>query len=480
MPEAGRRAGSTLFNLFNAAFHVKIHLRHFVVFAFENFLEAANGIGHRHLLARTAREHFRHRKRLAEEALNFARAEHGELVFRRQFVHAQDRDDVLEVLVALQHLLHATRDFIVFLADNFGGERTRGRGEGIHRGINAQFGDGPFQYDGGVEVGEGRGRRGVGQIIGRHVDRLETGDRAFLGRSDAFLEVAHFGGESRLVTDGARRAPEQRGNFGAGLRETEDVIDEEQHILVLLVAEIFGHGQAGKGDAQAGPRWLVHLPVDQADLGSRLEHGKAVGSLFGMSLFVLLHRDDTGFNHFVIKIVSFAGPLTDAGEDGNAAVQFGDIVDQFHDYDGLADAGAAEGPDLASLQEWTDEVDDFDAGGQDLRAGGLVLQRRGQAMARVILVRLKGALLVNRRAGHVENAAHRAFADRHGDGRAAVGDFHAAFEAFGGGHGDGADPVVAQVLLHFEGQLGGRALHGVIDGQRVVERGQFIWKFDID
>ena len=33
-------------------------------------------------------------------------------------------------------------------------------------------------------------------------------------------------------------------------------------------------------------------------------------------------------------------------------------------------------------------------------------------------------------------------------------DFHAALEAFGGAHGDGADPVVAEVLLHFERQLG--------------------------
>jgi cell division GTPase FtsZ len=49
-------------------------------------------------------------------------------------------------------------------------------------------------------------------------------------------------------------------------------------------------------------------------------------------------------------------------------------------------------------------------------------------------------------------------------GRAGVGDFVAALEALGGGHGDGADPVVAQVLLHFERQLdvSTLALHGEI------------------
>jgi len=38
-----------------------------------------------------------------------------------------------------------------------------------------------------------------------------------------------------------------------------------------------------------------------------------------------------------------------------------------NDDHGLADAGAAERTDLASLQERTDEIDDLDSGRQDLR-----------------------------------------------------------------------------------------------------------------
>ena len=38
-------------------------------------------------------------------------------------------------------------------------------------------------------------------------------------------------------------------------------------------------------------------------------------------------------------------------------------------------------------------------------------------------------------------------------GAAGVRDLEAALEAFGAGHGDGPDPAVAEVLLHFEGQL---------------------------
>ena len=43
-------------------------------------------------------------ERLRQELLDLTRARDGELVLFRQFVDAEDRDDVLQVLVALQHL----------------------------------------------------------------------------------------------------------------------------------------------------------------------------------------------------------------------------------------------------------------------------------------------------------------------------------------------------------------------------------------
>ena len=189
------------------------------------------------------------------------------------------------------------------------------------------------------------GRR-IGQIVRRDVDRLERGDRAVLGRGDAFLELAHFGGEGGLVTDGARRAAEQRGDFRARLREAENVVDEEEHVLVLFVAEILGHGERAQGDAHTGAWRLVHLAVDQRDL----------------RLGEVLLVDDARLGHFMVEIVAFAGALADAGENGIAAVALGDVVDQLHDDDGLADARAAERADFAALGEGTDQVDDLDAG----------------------------------------------------------------------------------------------------------------------
>ena len=81
-------------------------------------------------------------------------------------------------------------------------------------------------------------------------------------------------------------------------------------------------------------------------------------------------------------------------------------------------------------------------------------------------------MLIHGVAGNVEHAAHDAFADGHGDRRAGVRDLVAALQTFGAGHGDGADPVVAEVLLHFERQLDGLVLNFVFDGQRVVDAGQ--------
>ena len=218
-------------------------------------------------------------------------------------------------------------------------------------------------------MGEGGGRRRVGQIVGRHVDRLHGRDRALLRRGDALLQRAHVGGERRLIAHGGGDASEQRRHFGARLREAEDIVDEEQHVLAL-VAEIFGDGQPGQADAGAGARRLVHLAV----------HQRAFGALGGALLArVLVHA---GIDHLVIEVVALARALADAGEHRIAAMRLGDVVDQLHDQHGLADAGAAEQADLAALGVGREQIDDLDAGDQDLGLGRLVDIGRRRRMDR--------------------------------------------------------------------------------------------------
>ena len=226
-------------------------------------------------------------------------------------------------------------------------------------------------------MGEGVGGGRVGQVIRRNVNGLEGSNGPGLGGSDAFLHGTHFGGEGRLVTHGGRGAAEERRHFGTGLGETEDIVHKEQHVLVFFIAEILGHGKSGEGDAKTGTGRLVHLTVNQRDLGTGGEDGAALVvnldvhfrfAVLANNFFAILVQrwhflggDNAGLYHFPVKVVTFTGSLTHPGEDGETAVAFGDVIDEFHDDDGLAYARTAEGSDFATLGEGTDQIDNLDA-----------------------------------------------------------------------------------------------------------------------
>ena len=193
----------------------------------------------------------------------------------------------------------------------------------------------------------------------------------------------------------------------------------------------------------------------------------------------LILVDDPRFGHFLVEIVAFPGALADPGEHRHAAMQLGNVVDQFHDDHGLAHTSAAKGADLSAFQKGTDQVDDLDAGGQHLRRRRLLHECRRRTVNGIVLLRLDRSAFVDRVAANIEHPPHYAFPDRHGNGRAGVDDLITAFEALGAGHGDGPDPLVAKVLLHLERQFDGLVLNLVIDGQRVVDAGQLLRKFDV-
>ena len=208
---------------------------------------------------------------------------------------------------------------------------------------------------------------------------------------DALLQRAHVGGKRRLIAHRRRNAAEQRRHFGAGLGEAEDVVDEEQHVLAL-VAEMLGDGEAGEADAGAGARRLVHLAVHQRAFRA-----------FAAALLV-----DAGFDELVIEVVAFAGPLADAGEHRVAAMRLGDVVDQFLNQHGLADAGAAEQADLAALGVRRQQVDDLDAGDENFRFGRLVGVGRRRLMDGAVALRFDRTGFIDRLADHVHDAAERA------------------------------------------------------------------------
>jgi hypothetical protein len=277
-------------------------------------------------------------------------------------------------------------------------------------------------------------------------DGLDRGDRAGLGRRDPLLQPAHFLGQRRLVAHGRRHPPQQRRNLGPGEREAVDVVDEQQHVATL-VAERLGDRETGQRDAQPVARRLVHLAVHHRHLGLRQ--------------VVLV--DDARLHHLVVEVVPLAGALADAGENRKPRVRRRDVVDELHHRDGLAHAGAAEETHLAPLCERADEVDDLDAGLEQLLRRREFLERRRGAVDAHRPVGIDRSALVDRASQHVHDAPQRPGAHRDLDPGAGVDDLHAAAQAVGAAERDGAHDAVAQLLLHFQRQPDLVHLEGVVD-----------------
>ena len=131
---------------------------------------------------------------------------------------------------------------------------------GSTAGIDPQLRDRARQVGRRVQVRERGRRRRIGVVVGGHVNRLHRGDRALLRRRDSLLEVAHLAQQRRLVADRRRHAAEKRRHLRAGLREAEDVVDEEQDVLALGVAEVLGDRERRQANPRRAPGGSVICP----------------------------------------------------------------------------------------------------------------------------------------------------------------------------------------------------------------------------
>mmetsp|Transcript_24711 Transcript_24711/g.57287 ORF Transcript_24711/g.57287 Transcript_24711/m.57287 type:complete len:238 (-) Transcript_24711:64-777(-) len=172
----------------------------------------------------------------------------------------------------------------------------------------------------------------------------------------------------------------------------------------------------------------------------------------------------------MVEIVTLARALADAGEDGVASVRLGDVVDELHDEHGLADAGTPKETDLATLGVGGEEVNDLDAGDEDLGLGRLVHEEGSLRVDGHLALGVDGAALVNGLANNVDDAAEELGAGGHHDGLASVNDGLAARQPLGGVHSDGAHGVLTKVLsnLEHEADLVALNLQSVQDGGEVV------------
>jgi len=311
--------------------HVEGSFGKFISRSLEQSSESLDGVGQFDDPSGPSGEDLRHEEGLGQESFDLPGSGDSDLIFFGQLVHSQDGDDILERLVVLEQLLDVSGGVVVQLSDDGGIEHSRGRVQGVHGGVDSELSQGSVQHGSGVEMGEGGGWGGVGKIISGHVDGLDGGDGSFLGCRDSLLKGSQISGEGGLVSDGGGDTSKQGGHLGAGLGESEDVVDKEQHILSLVVSEVLSDGQAGQADSSSGTRGLVHLAVDQRSLGTR-----AIGD------------DHLRVDHLVVQIISLSGSLSDSGEDGVPSVLLGDVVNQLHDEHSLADSGSSEKSNFTS------------------------------------------------------------------------------------------------------------------------------------
>ncbi|MNN16394.1 hypothetical protein D3C81_1295300 [compost metagenome] len=258
---------------------------------------------------------------------------------------------------------------------------------------------------------------------------MDRSNGTFLGGSDPFLQLAHFGCQRRLVTYRGRHPSKQGRYLGTRLRKPEDVVDEEQYVAAFLVAEIFSHREARQGYAQTRTRRLVHL--------SEYHRG---------------FLDNAGFRHFHVEVITFTGTFPYAGKYGNPAVFVRDVTDQFLDRYGLTYAGAAEQADFTALRIRSQQVDDLDPGFQHFRLRRQFIELRRFAVNRIFQFGSGCAFLVDRFAEHVKHAAERCFSDRNRNRRSQVDRFRTAHKAVRRGHGDTTNEVVAQMIGSFQNQ----------------------------
>ena len=310
-------------------------------------------------------------------------------------------------------------------------------------------GDVAGQLGGGVEVGEGGEGRRVGVVVGGHVHGLQRGDGPAPGRGDPLLELAHLVGQGGLVAHGGGHPAEQGRHLGAGLDEAEDVVHEQEHVLVLHVPEVLGHGQGGEGHPEADARWLVHLAVDQGGL-----------------------LDDAGLLHLDPEVGALTGPLPHPGEDRHTTVVGGHPVDHLLDEHGLAHAGPAEQADLATLHVGLEQVDDLDAGLEHHGPGLQGVEGRGRAVDVPVVLDLADVVGVERLAQHVEHVAQHGVAHRHLQAVAQVAHLGATGQAVGGLQADAAHTAVADLLGHLGRDGLGVALEHDVDLDGAVDLGE--------
>src|SRR5690606_41950093 len=98
-----------------------------VILARQNTFEATNGFFQRYVFTRRTGEYFCNVERLRQKALNFTCTSNGLLIFFREFIHTQNRNNIFQLFEALQYGLNATCYVVMLLTNDQWIQLTRSR-----------------------------------------------------------------------------------------------------------------------------------------------------------------------------------------------------------------------------------------------------------------------------------------------------------------------------------------------------------------
>ena len=418
----------------DTADHEEGHLGDLIVVTHEETGEGLDGLIKINVVTLHASEDLSNLEGLGEELGDLTGAINDELILLAELINTEHGNDILELLVLGEHLDDILSDVVVVDGDDIGVHNTGGALQGVDGGVDTGLSDGTIEHSGGIEVREGGGGGGIGDIIGRDVDGLDGGNGTLGGGGNTLLEHTKILSEGGLVTDGGGNTAEKGRHLGVSLGEAENVINEEEHILALDITEVLGHGEGGLGNTGTGTRGLVHLTVDQDALGLA---GKV---------------NDLGLHHLEVEIGTLTSTLTDTSEDGETTVTLGDVVNKLHNNDGLADTSTTEETNLTTLAVRENEINDLDTSGEDGILGGLVGELGGNGVNGHAHLLADVATLIDGITKNVEDATEGLAANGDGNLAASGDDLGLELEEIGGLHSNAAAGVGIQVLDDLEGE----------------------------
>ena len=319
-------------------------------------------------------------ERLTQEALDLTSTIYDDLLIFGKFFHTQNSNDVLKVLISLENLLYTNCNFIVLFTNNFWIECTRSRFQWVNCRINTLFCDGAVKNRLSIQVGKGRCRSRVSQVVCRNINCLYRSNRTSLGRGNTFLKVAHLRCQSWLITYCGRHTAEQCRYLRTSLGETEDVVDKQQYVLAL-VTEVFCFGKTAKTYAKTCSRRLIHLTINEAGL-----------------------VDNTRIGHFDEQVGTLTSTLAYTSKYRRTAMFLSQVVNKLLNNNGLAYTSATEQTSFTTLDEGLDKVNNLNTSFINLGCGNQFFVSRCRTMNWVELFNFRHWLAVNRFTHNIPNA----------------------------------------------------------------------------